>query len=160
MSDINYVDTETEEELIAEGRKWLLIAGIVLAAVNAAVFLSAFVPHSVTDMIAAAGSSVGTVCGVILAAGTRHCRKVMAADLVLSALPVAAVLIIRFIGMFGGYSAELTGLMQILKAVWEFLKTFAVHILAIAAYGFAQVLAFVNIYEIKAVRSYICSKNA
>ena len=75
MSDINYVDTETEEELIAEGRKWLLIAGIVLAAVNAAAFLSAFVPHSVTDIIAAAGSSVGTVCGVILAAGTRHCSR-------------------------------------------------------------------------------------
>lgn len=167
MTEINFSETETQEEKAVQGRKWIFRNGAALLVMNGLYLLGLrYVLSGVTEKIFTAAALAGMVCAAVLLTRTKHCRKVLTADLIISALPAVIIMIIALVKSgFPGFSDRSSpsadSFAWILYGAWDIVKNVAVTALKAAVifvYGAFHVFAYIDLFETDNVGIYINSK--
>lgn len=165
-SELGYIYEEDETSDIDQGRKWVFRDGAAILGINC-IYMLIFriVISGIYVNIFTAAALTGMIFGLILMTRTRHCRKVLIAGLVLSALPAVVIMIVLFVKYFDFSSVRINDTIgfwaRLFDVTWKFLK-FAAVIIARAAviviYTAIHVFAYIDMFETKAVSAYIKSR--
>lgn len=166
-SELRYSYEEDETADTEQGRKWVFRDGAAILGINCVYMLiSWFALSGAYRMIFTAAALAGMLFGLILMTRTRHCRKFLIASFVLSALPAVGIMILLFVKNFDLFKIKgeqsLGGWVWFFDVVRKFLKALAVTLARAAViliYCAVQVFAYIDLFETKAVRAYIKSKN-
>lgn len=157
--EIRYTDIETHADKIKSGGQSVMIVGLVLTIGN---IVTVAFKSRLFDFTAVAAA----LCGIAMIFRSRHCRKLLAANIIISGLPALIMLIKNFIDTLSqlqiNTEASLSGLAWLVSAAASFFENLFVRIapslLTAGVYAFMQVWSYIIIFETADVKAYIESK--